>query len=230
VAPSASAQAAAVRALLQLPSNCLTVRGGRGKHRRILRRLKDAAEQDDPLPVLDDQSPRPPRRAVAAPADPSRVYNLAARVHSQVQSGNISGVANCLDSLPLAEVAPQVMQEMHNLHPYSAPPPHIAIEAPTLNLTEEDFDAVLDNLGVGKAPGLTGWTYEHIKQLCSWRTGKQASLTLVNALLSGQLPPLFDAPGLRRSPPAQANRGYSPHCHERGMNSTSLPLRSAQVQ
>jgi hypothetical protein len=85
-----------------------------------------------------------------------------------------------------------VMQEMHNLHPYSAPPPHIATEAPPLNLTEEDFDAVLDNLGVGKAPGLTGWTYEHIKQLCSRRAGKQASLTLVNALLSGQLPPVFE--------------------------------------
>jgi hypothetical protein len=58
-----------------------------------------------------------------------------------------------------------------------------------LHLTEEDFDAVLENLGVSKAPGLTGWTSEHIKQLCSRRTSKQASLTLVNALLSGQLPP-----------------------------------------
>jgi hypothetical protein len=99
----------------------------------------------------------------------------------------------------------QVMQEMHNLHPYSAPPTHIAVEAPPLNLTEEDFDAVLENLGVGKAPGLTGWNYEHIKQLCSRRAGKQASLALVNALLSGQLPPvieLLDCDGLPLRKPA----------------------------
>jgi hypothetical protein len=75
------------------------------------------------------------------------------------------------------------MQEMHNLHLYGAPPPHITVEAPLLNLTQEESDAVIENLGVGKAPGLIGWTYEHIKQLCSRRAGKQASLMLVNALL-----------------------------------------------
>jgi hypothetical protein len=129
---------------------------------------------------------------VSAPTDPSRDYKLAARVHSQVPSGNISRAIDCLELLPLAEVAQCVLQEMHNLLPYGAPPPHIAVEAPPLSRTEEEFDAVLENLGVGKAPGLTGGTYEHIKRLCSRRAGKQASRTPVHALLYGQLPPVFE--------------------------------------
>jgi hypothetical protein len=157
----------------------------------------------------------------------SRDCKLAARGHSQVQSGNISRAANSLDSLPLVEVTPHVMQEIHNLHPYSASPSHIAVEAPPLTLTEEVYAAVVENLGVSKAPWLTGWSHEEIKQLSSRRAGKQAKLMLMNALLAGQLPLVFellDCDGL-----PQASGRHSPHCHRRGVDSAILPSR-AQVQ
>jgi hypothetical protein len=156
-APCASAKAAAVSAHHQLLSNCLAVRSGRGKHCHILRRLQDAAGLKAPPSPPVDPAPMPARPMTsAAPADPSHDYELAVQVNSQVQSGSSSRAANCLDSIPQAEVTSQFMQEMHNLHSHSAPSSHIAVKASLFNLTEEDLDAVIENLGVRKTPGLTG--------------------------------------------------------------------------
>ena len=99
---------------------------------------------------------------------------------------------------------------MRDLHPSEAPPVAAEVEAAPIQLDMEDLEAILAHPRRNKAPGPSGWTYEHIQQLCHTPEGKTACLALLNALLAGSLPgyaELLDSDGL---PLLKPNGGIRP--------------------
>ena len=131
-------------------------------------------------------------------------------MQAAIKNGNVSKAAQYLESLPLAETTAAVHQQMRDLHPSEAPPVAAEVEAAPIQLDMEDLEAILALPRRNKAPGPSGWTYEHIQQLCHTPEGKTACLALLNALLAGSLPgyaELLDSDGL---PLLKPNGGIRP--------------------
>jgi hypothetical protein len=77
-------------------------------------------------------------------------------------------------------------------------------DVPPLCITADTLTAVLGRLRRGTAPGLTGWTYEHILDATRRPSARRACLNFLNDMLAGRLPPipeLLDSDGLPLTKP-----------------------------
>jgi hypothetical protein len=123
---------------------------------------------------------------------------------SLLQSGNVGRAARCLQSIPLATVTPDVMQQFATLHPHQEPPCMPITDVPPLCITADTLTAVLGRLRRSTALGLTGWTYEHILDATRRPSARRACLSFLNDMLAGcqpQIPELLDSDGLPLTKP-----------------------------
>jgi hypothetical protein len=70
---------------------------------------------------------------------------------------------------------------------------------PPICITPDTLSAVLTRLRRGTAPGITGWTFEHILDAIRRPSARRACIVFLNAMLAGRLPhvpELLDSDGL----------------------------------
>ena len=186
--------ASAVSALLALPSQLLDSKGaGKDKARKVQARARDlraavtAQARAATTSAASDQPPDP-----APPAPGPEAHARAARMHAHLSMGNVSRAAKCLDALPIAEPTADVVEALRALHP-QADPPHIPdVQAQPLDLDDDTFEKLLKRLPRSSAPGLSGWTYEHIKAAAFDGEARDALRRLFSAIITGRLPQLPD--------------------------------------
>ena len=186
-APNDAARETALTRLVMLPSTCLCVRMGKGRHKRIIALLRQfRGEQPGTRRDPDDEVPEPraPRRATA--------YTQAHRIHTYIQKANISRGAQQLDALPLAEITPSSTQQFRALHPDAQPPTFSDADTQAPELRLEDVRVIIESLTNGKASGLSGWSYEHIKAAICTPSGLEAGHAFLKLILAGTLPRLPD--------------------------------------
>jgi hypothetical protein len=102
-------------------------------------------------------------------------------------------------SVPLAAVTPEVMQQFAALHPYEDAAQIPPTDVPPICITAEILSAVLTCLRGGTAPGLTGWAYEHILGEIRRPSALRACIAFLNNMLAGRqphVPELLDSDGL----------------------------------
>jgi hypothetical protein len=120
-------------------------------------------------------------------------------------SGAVGHAARCLQALPLATITSEVMQQFAALHPYEDPPQIPPTDVPPICITAATLSAVLIHLRRGTAPGLTGWTYEHLLNATSRPSARRACIAFLNDMLAGCLPhvpELLDSDGVPLRKPA----------------------------
>jgi hypothetical protein len=77
-------------------------------------------------------------------------------------------------------------------------------DVPPLCITADTLTTVLGRFRRGTAPGLTGWTYEHILDATRRPSARRACFSFLNDMLAGRLPPLpelLDSDGLPLTKP-----------------------------
>jgi hypothetical protein len=137
--------------------------------------------------------------AAAPPARPPEVDALP-QVHGQIavgsanhlrfvkmaDLGNISGAKSSLGPrpppVPQTDVNKATVAELHPRRPEPLPLDLSGLlhGCPALNVTSADVQAALRKSGSGKAPGPTGLTNDHIKQLVGY--GEKVDLPMLHAL------------------------------------------------
>jgi hypothetical protein len=128
---------------------------------------------------------------------------------SLLQSRNVRRVARCLQALPLAAVTPDVMQQFTALHHFQNSPLAPTSDVPPLCISAATLTAMLARLRPGTAPGLTGWTNEHILIATRRPSARQACITFLKDMLAGclpHIPELLDSDGLPLRKPARGIR------------------------
>lgn len=204
-APDAAAKTEAVTNVLLLPQRCLNVREGKGMNKRMI-----AVMRSPPGTV--------PRSAVPATAPPqhrrrrrtarSAEHTHSSSVHGCISQGNIRRGAQRLDNGELAPMNAATIGKFNGMFPFSPPAIIPDSDVPPPELSPEDFRACLTRLHNGKAPGLSGWTYEHILSATSTAEGFEECRLFVQAMVDGTLPhipQLLDSDGLALSKPQTAH-------------------------
>ena len=164
----------------------------RGRARRVNARLRALEEGRVP----EGPPAHQPRRQGGKDKG-GRETDAAIRKRTQVarthlQRGSIRRAARALTAGALADITPEVIQQLQDLHP-AAPPPHIPVlpaDSPSpAQVSADTLTEVLKHLPAGSAPGPSGWTYEHLRGAALRSDAAfDATLGFVNALLSGSLP------------------------------------------
>ena len=120
-------------------------------------------------------------------------HALAGRLHRHVREGNDGRAARCLNSSPVAPINDSTIEQLKALHPTTPPPlpPDTgeAVHATTAYIDAAAFLGILHRLPTGKAAGLSGWTYEHIRAVGLFNERARETLRgFVNDNLSGAVP------------------------------------------
>ena len=159
--PPESSTEQELRKLLTI-TQCLAVPPGAGRTHTTRRNLWDFSRT---------QLPTRPRIACPAPSPTTQPTPTSVRMHQLMQKGAVSRASQCLSSLPVAAFTQAVFEEMQGCFPEEAPltaddmaAAEDASEPPPQN--RATFRVVLLNLKRGKAPGMSGTTYEHIRSAC----------------------------------------------------------------
>ena len=182
---NAAATEAAITAWLELPAKTLTDSGAsRSFGKRIrgrLRRMDAGEELDEPAPA----APRPRRR----PAHPKA--KMAAHIHRMLRLGSVHRASKSLQALPLAPPTEETLNALRALHPAEDAPAIPAATVAPVVITDDILVEVLRRLPKGAAPGLSGWTYEHVKAaVLNNPLARDSACRLINAIVSGRLPRL----------------------------------------
>jgi len=154
-------------------------------------------------------------RAEAAPAQtrtrkqkkkitPSELQNLAARVSSKIEEGDVRGAVRIASSDDkLAPYDDETVAALKLLHPPRAttsnPAQHIdnlsdSTSLPVLILTENDIVAAIKTFPAGSAGGLDGLRPQHLKDMTSPMTGDAGQqlvtslMEFANVCLAGRIP------------------------------------------
>jgi hypothetical protein len=94
-----------------------------------------------------------------------------------------------LEQSPLAPMGAATFEALCNLHPQEAAPPAAADPGLAYQVHAAGLQRVLCTLPRGSAAGLSGWTYEHMRNAATASAnGFQAVLQMLNVLLAGTLP------------------------------------------
>jgi hypothetical protein len=126
----------------------------------------------------------PPRRPVAALRPEPR--NAIAPQDLGLSPKPPGPREHFLEALPLAPPTAATLASLAALHPREAPPHVPPASAPAPVVTEEAFQRVLKRLPRGSAPGLSGWTYDHLRAATGTSpTATTAILALINLIISG---------------------------------------------
>ena len=171
---------------LDFPGKVLSLKGGEGTARRA--RTCITLFMDGEEPRLAEPTPSQQRRMHR-----NQDRRLAGSVHRSLCEGNLRKAAAKVDAPPIARYSPEVHEELRHLHPTEALPPDTqpAEPAPPLQIDEATLRALLDKLPKGSGPGLSGWTYEHIRAAGTASTAAFTEIhRFVNAVLAGRLPHL----------------------------------------
>ena len=146
------------------------------------------------------------------PANHTSDQRTAARIHAKLTMHSLSRAAGCLDPGSIVQQpTPEDLANLQNLHPPGEPaqPPPIDTAAP--HITEDHLQRVLGNLPNSSAPGLSGWTYEHVRSAASASTAaRDAILRLINQVISGQFPQVTALLSTRLVPIRKPDGGIRP--------------------
>ena len=165
----------------------------RGRRNGVAARAR-ATRVADGLPLDDAGGEEPGRPAALRRAHLSDAQRQAQRISRALRiRRSIHCAARALQSGRPADASlPEVLAALREQHPEAAPAELLEPDEPALQLTREQL---VDTLAVvaahhrGKAAGPSGWTFEMICAACQTSdAATQATLTVVNLILSGELP------------------------------------------
>jgi hypothetical protein len=160
----------------------------RGRARRVAARIRQGAGDPDTADPERAPGRRPARPAVLSAAEALRMRTQ--RIRGHLRRGSIQRASRVLRSCPLVTIDAAAAAALQELHP-PAPEPDMPAETgvPALQVDEDTLRAVLLRVPKGSAPGPSGWTYEHVRSAALHSDAAfDATLSFVNAMLSGELP------------------------------------------
>ena len=173
--------------------------GSKSKKRKMeanVRRLRDGE-------VVEQQHVPQARKKAAE-------HHAAKQVHAHLKSKNVSAAARVLEAAEVAPPTPEVLEKLSLLHPVSETPEIDIINTVPVQITREQLQSIIQTLPEGKAPGPSGWTYDHIKVVAnSTPEGMDAVLNFVNAVLTGDMPQWDDFRASRLIPLYKTSHGPS---------------------
>eukprot|EP00892_Ulva_mutabilis_P006577 jgi/Ulvmu1/4291/UM002_0011.1 len=206
-APDHAAATAATTAMLWYPAQILTDDSHNGLERRIAARILAHSEGRDPIQYEERR-----KKPCSNPAKQTTDQRTAARIHTKLTMHSLSRAAGCLAPGSIVQQpTPEDLANLQDLHPPGEPaqPPPIDTAAP--HITVDDLERVLGNLPNSSAPGLSGWTYEHVRSAASASTeARDAILHLINQVISGQFPQVTALLGTRLVPIRKPDGGIRP--------------------
>eukprot|EP00892_Ulva_mutabilis_P005744 jgi/Ulvmu1/3541/UM164_0007.1 len=206
-APDHAAATAATTAMLWYPAQILTDDSHNGLERRIAARILAHSEGRDPIQY--EERRKKPR---SNPAKQTTDQRTAARIYTKLTMHSLSRAAGCLAPGSIVQQpTPEDLANLQDLHPPGEPaqPPPIDTAAP--HITVDDLERVLGNLPNSSAPGLSGWTYEHVRSAASASTeARDAILHLINQVISGQFPQVTALLSTRLVPIRKPDGGIRP--------------------
>jgi hypothetical protein len=160
----------------------------RGRARRVAARIRQGAGDPDMADLERAPGCRPARPAVLSAAEALRMRTQ--RIRGHLRRGSIQRASRVLRSCPLVTIDAAAAAALQELHP-PAPEPDMPAETgvPALQVDEDTLRAVLLRVPKGSAAGPSGWTYEHVRSAALHSEAAfDATLSFVNAMLSGDLP------------------------------------------
>ena len=195
-AAAAGAEASFRRAcvsLLAIAGRVACVAGQVTKRQRAKRMNAAAAAALEELLLSEDSQLAPGQvpgqLGQSSPAQ--RVARLAAQ-------GELRRAASAVDGRPVLDGDPQVLAKLKALHPQGAPvSAGLARGVTPLAITSDQLDELVARAPSNRAPGPSGWRFEHLRRCYGSPRFRAALLAFTNQLLSGSCP---------RCPELQASR------------------------
>jgi len=221
---------AATIAMLWYASQILTDSSPTGLVRRICARVQAVRNGQDPILYEERRQAALPRRRRQKQAKNTAKHRTAARMHFRLTMNNLSRAAGCLDpGVIIHDPSPEDIQKLQDAHPHAAPaqPPPITTAAP--DITDEIVQQVLSRLSSSKAPGPSGWTYEHISAASRGSPLARKAITrLMNEIVAGRFPQIPELLSSRLCPFRKQDSGVRPiACQEAWVRIASLCASAA---